>query len=231
MNLPVDVIFVPNGAEYRAVEQGLKQTNRGVQLVSIPMGIEAVAKYYQQLKNKSWQQSVNRVLIMGLCGSLSPQHQVGDVVLYQNCQYATKNMSENPKIYPTDVNLTNLIASRLKTKISLVQAITCDRIMCNREEKLALGRSDRAGVVDMEGIAMLEALPESSVAILRVVSDDCRHNLPDLNRAFDRDRGIMRTLPLTLAMIAQPQAAIKLIQGATIGLKVLQQVTKELFEK
>ncbi|GAB4226021.1 MAG: hypothetical protein Kow0049_04660 [Stanieria sp.] len=230
MNLPVDLIFVPHGAEYQAVKRGLKQTKTDIKLLSIPMGGEAVAKYYQQLKNKSWQDSVNRVLILGLCGSLSSQEQVGDVVLYQDCLFVSNSSSSEKQIYRTDTQLTNLIASQLTTKFSLVRGVTCDRIITKVEEKLSLAKLYQADVVDMEGVAILEALSNCSVAILRVVSDDCRYNLPDLNYAFDRDRGKLRTIPLTVTLLFQPQAAVRLIQGATKGLKVLQQITTQLFD-
>ncbi|AFZ37061.1 purine or other phosphorylase family 1 [Stanieria cyanosphaera PCC 7437] len=229
MNLPVDIIFVPHGAEYQAVEQGLKQTNTDIKLLSIPMGGKAVAKYCQQLKNKSWQHSGNRVLILGLCGSLSSDEQIGDVVLYQDCLAASKSSSLEKQIYQTDVPLTNLITCQLTTKFSLVRGVSCDRIITKVEEKLSLAQVYQADVVDMEGVAILQALPDCSVAILRVVSDDCRYNLPDLNYAFDRDRGQLKTIPLAVTLISQPQAAVRLIKGATKGLKVLQQITTQLF--
>lgn len=222
MNLPIDIIFVPHGSESQAVQRGLRQVNPQVELLSIPMGEQAVAKYYQQLLNKSSQPSIKRVLIMGLCGSLSSQRQVGDVVVYQDC------ISTSNKIYTTDAELTNLIASRI-TNQPLVRGLTCDRIIGNVAEKLSLAQVYHADVVDMEGVAILAALESYSVAILRVVSDDCGYNLPNLNYAFDRDRGKLKTLPLATALLSQPQAAIRLIKGATTGLKVLEQVTRQLF--
>lgn len=229
MNLPVDVIFVPYGAEYQAVKLGLRQTMTDIKLFPIPMGGQAVAKYYQQLNNKSGQDSINRVLILGLCGSLSSQGKVGDVVVYQDCLFASNSSSSEKQIYQTDTQLTNLIASQLNTKFSLVRGVTCDRIITKVEEKLSLAQVYQADVVDMEGVAILEALSDCSVAILRVVSDDCRYNLPDLNYAFDGDRGRLKTIPLTVALLSQPQAAVRLIQGATKGLNTLQEITTQLF--
>ncbi|MGL4882070.1 MAG: hypothetical protein ACRC8K_13540, partial [Waterburya sp.] len=102
MNLAIDTIVVPQGAEYQAVCRGLKQARRqraegrrqrgglyqveqvkNPQVVSIPMG----RNYVQQiLADRIFKVTKPQtVLIMGLCGSLVPQYSVGDPVLYQSC--------------------------------------------------------------------------------------------------------------------------------------------------
>ena len=52
--------------------------------------------------------------------------------------------------------------------------------------------------------------------------------IPNLNRAIDPD-GNLRTLPMAIAFLQQPLAAIRLIRGSLTGLKTLQQVTFKLF--
>jgi len=77
-------ILVPQGAEYQAVCRGLNQV-RGSKptVVAIPMGVQPLRQYLQQLVGDR----PTNVLLMGLCGSLSPKYGVGDLVLYQSCPY------------------------------------------------------------------------------------------------------------------------------------------------
>jgi hypothetical protein len=63
---------------------------------------------------------------------------------------------------------------------------------------------------------------------LRIVSDDRCGDLPDLNQAID-SQGNLQTLPMAIALIKQPMAAIRLIKGSLTGLKALEQITVKLF--
>ncbi|NES98879.1 MAG: phosphorylase, partial [Desertifilum sp. SIO1I2] len=77
------VLLVPQGAEYQAVCRGLKQHPGTVPFVlPIPVGVNAVQRYLQ-----TWKQLPKQVYVLGLCGSLNPEYQVGEVVLYQKCLY------------------------------------------------------------------------------------------------------------------------------------------------
>ncbi|HEY9727086.1 MAG TPA: hypothetical protein V6D50_11625, partial [Chroococcales cyanobacterium] len=69
----------------------------------------------------------------------------------------------------------------------------------------------------------------AAVAMLRVVSDDCHHDIPDLSPALSAD-GSMRPLPMAIAFGRQPIAATRLITGALRGLRVLEDVTTRLFQ-
>ena len=82
----------------------------------------------------------------------------------------------------------------------------------------------------MEGFAALEVLSQAGVAVamLRVISDESHHNLPNLTNALNPE-GDLQPLPLAIAMIRQPIAATRLIRGAMQGLRVLQNVTMTLF--
>jgi hypothetical protein len=82
----------------------------------------------------------------------------------------------------------------------------------------------------MEGFAALEILSQAGVAVamLRVISDNCHHNIPDLTSAISAD-GSLQALPLAIAMLRQPIAATRLILGAMRGLEVLQDITTFLF--
>ncbi|MEM9271591.1 MAG: phosphorylase [Cyanobacteria bacterium P01_F01_bin.143] len=229
MNHSIDRILVVQGAEYQAVKQGLKKTKISAQLgnlpkiIPIPIGEKNANQIWesQQFLDKSQPQ---KVLIMGLCGSLSPEHSVGDLILYKSC------IKDNLSL-TTDEELTTTLKNQLKSKIHLVTALTSDRVIYSATEKQSLAKTYPATVVDMEGFTYLQTLKSQgiSVAILRIVSDDIHHDLPDLNQAINQD-GQLQTIPMIISMLRQPIAAIRLIKGSLKGLQMLQKVTKEIFD-
>lgn len=221
-------ILVCQGAEYKAVCRGLSRaTGSTPSVIPIPVGIKPLTKYLQ-----TWQheQFLNHpqpsVLVMGLCGSLIPRYQVGDIVLYQDCVYQAAGTSS---LLCCDRTLTELLSERLQ-EISMVKGLTSDRVVCSGTEKRYLGEMSEADVVDMEGFAALEFFSQAGVAVamLRVVSDNCYHDIPDLTPALSPD-GSLQPLPLAIAMLRQPIAATRLVRGSLRGLKVLEQVTNLLF--
>ncbi|MGV0107772.1 Purine or other phosphorylase family 1 [Nostoc sp. DSM 114160] len=219
--LPINTILVPQGAEYKAVCRGLSGVTGFMPTVlAIPVGMKPLLKYLQQgqfLTPKS------RVLIMGICGSLSDRYTVGDLVLYQNCIYQEKQQE-------CDRTFTAQLHSFIPEQGTLVKSLTSDRVIWSAAEKRHLGKTLAADVVDMEGFTALEFFnaAEVSVAMLRVVSDDCQHNIPDLTPAINSD-GSLNPLPLAIAMLRQPFAATRLIRGSLTALKILEQVTNRLF--
>ena len=227
MTIPVDAILVPQGAEYKSVCKGLKYTKSQLPVFPIPMGTAALTQYLEK-----WQQaghiancSQPKVLLMGLCGSLSPQYAVGDVVLYESCVY-----SQSQRKDICDRELTDWVDHKLKERVYRVKALTSDHLIYSATEKSNLGQVYAADVVDMEGFAALEILSQFGVAVamLRVVSDDIHHDIPDLTAALNKN-GSLETLPLAIALLRQPLAAMRLIRGAMRGLQVLQKVTTLLF--
>lgn len=222
--LPINTILVPQGAEYKAVCRGLSGVTGSIPtIVAIPVGMKPLLKYLQQFPgNGQFLVPKSRVLIMGICGSLSDRHTVGDIVLYQDCVYQGKQQE-------CDRTFTAQLHSFISQKASLVKSLTSDRVIWSAAEKRHLGETLAADVVDMEGFTALEFFNAVgvSVAILRVVSDDCQHNIPDLTSAINSD-GSLNPLPLAMGMLRQPLAATRLIRGSLTALKVLEQVTNLL---
>ncbi|MFN6530407.1 MAG: phosphorylase [Nostoc sp. ChiSLP03a] len=188
-------------------------------VLAIPVGMKPLLKYLQQGQFLA----PSRVLIMGICGSLSDRYTVGDLVLYQNCIYQGKQQE-------CDRTFTAQLHSYISEKSLLVKSLTSDRVIWSASEKRHLGKTLAADVVDMEGFTALEFFNSAgmSVAMLRVVSDDCQHNIPDLTPAINSD-GSLNPFPLAIAMLRQPFAATRLIRGSLTALKVLEQVTNRLF--
>jgi len=222
----IAAILVPQGPEYKAVCRGLSRLAVSTSVLPIPVGPQPVTTHLKRLQQNgllNYQQP--RVLLMGLCGSLNVRYPVGQAVLYQHCLYKSPATT-----LPCDVQLTAQVYDSLGKKATLVKALTCDRVITSAAEKRSLGEIYSADVVDMEGFAALDVLSRAGVAVamLRVVSDDCCHNLPDLSSALGSD-GSLKSLPLAIGLLRQPLAATVLIRGALRGLRGLQEVTTQLF--
>lgn len=164
---------------------------------------------------------------MGLCGGLQPQWKPGSVVLYQSC---VDGALPGQRRF-CDVALTASLHERLP-KAEQVVGLTSDRPIWSSAEKQDLGQRYQADIVDMEGFAALGVLQANGVkvAMVRVVSDGCRHDLPDFNGAIDAG-GSLRPLRLALSFLKQPIAAARLIRGSLTGLDTLQKVTTQLFAR
>ena len=231
----IDAILVPQGQEYQAVCRGLAKTTSGKILVlPIPVGSKSLTPYLkkcQQLKNFPPQQKP-RVLLMGLCGSLSPQYKLREIVIYQGCVYATNQDEKFWQSQECDRQLTASLQRQLQERAYLVTGLTSDRLLCSSEEKRHLGQIYQTGVVDMEGFAALEVLKSAGVAVamVRVISDDCYQDLPNIERAITSE-GNIEPLPLAIAFLRQPLAAARLIRGSLQALRILEQVTRELTSK
>ena len=218
--IPIDTIVVPQGAEYQAVCRGLKKAHADlVRVIAIPMGTTNIeltlTRYSSELTN------AHNILIMGLCGSLTQKYTVGDIALYKSCR------SLNDVEINLDFQLTTAIEEKLSVR--LVAGLTCDRVIFQASEKLRLGNTYHASVVDMEGYGYVKKLqqPKVSVAMLRVVSDSTSGDIPDLSSAIDA-AGNLKTTEMAIAFIKQPIAAIRLIRGSLIALNKLQQITYQL---
>jgi len=212
------IILVPKGAEYNSVCRGVKAATSAPLVLSVPVGVKALTQYLEN----DFSLSPSRVLIMGLCGSLSPKIKVRDVVLYENCRYGGE-------VLECDRSFTSQLYNHLKTKVALVKSLTSNSVVYSASEKRSLAETYAAEVVDMEGFAALNVLSKRgiSVAMLRVVSDDSQHDIPNLNSAID-DKGNLQPLLLAKEMITQPIAALNLIKGSLTALKLLQQVASEI---
>lgn len=226
----VDTILVPQGSEYNSVRQGLSRVNSSTpSVVAIPIGPAPLTKYLENLLQVRhfWQHPQPKVLLMGLCGSLTPSYSVGEIVLYQSCIYGS---NASTSLQYCDLELTNTLHKRLPERVASVRALTSDRLIYTATEKRHLGQLYNTSVVDMEGFATLEMLNRAGVAVamLRVISDDCDHNLPDLSLALSSD-GSLQSLPLAISLLKQPIAAARLIRGGLKGLQVLRKVTTCLF--
>jgi nucleoside phosphorylase len=206
----VRLVLIPQGAEFTAVQRGWHIQSHD-RLIPIPAGIAPVehflpAKFSALMGSES-------VIVMGLCGALSPELELGETVIYQTCQ-TTKSSWQLP---------------HQSTNYTIVNAITTDRVITTVHEKQRLYESSHCDVVDMEGSAIAQFFQPQNlpVTMIRVVSDDCSGDLPDLSQAFGT-AGQIQPLALASTMLRSPRSAIRLIRGSLIGLKQLTLAAREI---
>lgn len=216
-------ILVPQGAEYQAVCRGLRRIKKPPIVRPIPVGAAPVARYLKQLQQDHPFSAQSPVLLMGLCGGLTPGYPVAAGVLYQECVSALTGKS-----FGCDRRLTEAIQQRLA--LPQVRGVTSDRVITTPIEKQQLAQQYQAEVVDMEGVAALEFLHAIGVAVamVRVVSDGCHDAIPDLSAAFDEE-GTLQPQRLASSFLKEPVAAFHLIRGSLSGLKALQKLVSDLF--
>jgi hypothetical protein len=232
MSCPIRAIFVPQGAEFKAVKRGLaRRPNLTVALYAIPMGPQPVQIYLEQWLNKELKTLGNSpsIVLMGLCGSLTPNLKVGDRVLYRSCLDA-QSLERVPQL-GCDVTLLKTLQERLGKSVTTVTSVMCDRMIHQAAEKQAFALRYDAQVVDMEGYIFLKALQSMDLAtgMLRVVSDDAQHDLPDLSPAMTEGGGL-NFLALATCMVREPRKAFRLIQGSLKGLKALENSAAQLLD-
>ena len=221
-NAVIQVILVPAGVESRAVKRALKQVPNRPQVVEIPAGPQAVKRFLKTWEEPQLFQS-GGIVLMGLGGSLSPEFDVGDGVLVERVFEANSSA-----VYKCDRTLTAQIATQLGIPMGV--GVTCDRVITTAAEKRQLRDRFGANVVDMEGAALLKELPKCKIAILRIISDDCHHDLPDIANAIGAN-GSIQVIPLTLGLLRHPFAALRLIYGSLKGLKTLETLTTALCQQ
>ncbi|MBD1915318.1 MULTISPECIES: hypothetical protein [Cyanophyceae] len=221
--MTIQVILVPVGAEYQAVMRGLKAVPHAPLVVAVPAGPAAFRAFLESWEDNS-RFATQEILLMGLGGSLSPQHSVGDAILLE--QVWDGSEGDGSEGYFCDRTLTDELAQRLGAPVGT--GVTCDRVITTVKEKGRLGDRYQAAVVDMESAVLLETMPQAKVAILRVISDDCSHDLPDIAGAIGPD-GSLRANTLARSFLKRPVAALKFISGSLQALKTLEQITLTLF--
>jgi hypothetical protein len=222
----INTIFVPQGAEYQAVCRGVRSVATAPIILPIPVGVMPVSRYFQTWQSHVDRRTASTALVMGLCGSLKPSHGVGDVVLYDQVRWLT----QPDRLMPGgDRHFIEQIRSCLPERAAGVTALTSDRVIYSAQEKQALAQTYAADVVDMEGAAILQVLShtDTAVAMVRVVSDDCHHDLPNLDAAISPE-GALLPKPMAIAMLRQPLPALRLIRGSLKGLNVLETTARLL---
>ena len=215
----IDTIFVPRGAEERAVRRALARSKATVTVVASGIGPHAAARAAET----AGVERGSRILVTGLCGLLSPAFVVGDALAYRDIR------RDGQAPLRLDNELSDLLASRVPGIQTGIHALASDRIVTTARDKATVGRRSGTAAVDMESYAFAEVLGRAGacVAVVRVGSDAAGDDLPDLDRALDGSGGL-DGLALGLAMLRRPLAGLRLARNGTRALAALERVVYAL---
>jgi uridine phosphorylase len=222
---PIRTVLVPQGAEYQAVQRGCQRVQAPVSVVALPMGAASAQRLQRWLAKYTLFAEAGYVL-MGLGGSLSPLFQVGDVVI---CHKVVGG--EAAATCALDEDLNHWLRQQLPGTQEGI-ALGSDRIITQAKEKQGLHQQFGADVVEMEALAIAKLLQGQGkrLAMVRVISDDCNHDLPDISSAIKPD-GSLRPLTMTAQFLKHPIGASRLVTGSLKALKVLEITATQLFQQ
>jgi len=152
----------------------------------------------------------NAVLIIGLCGGLTPSLPERRIVAYTECR-AT---DANKPLLRCSEPITNTVVQLMKRSSTLcdrVVGITSPNIATTPGERRALAEHG-ASVVDMESYVILQTAETAGIpaVIIRVVSDSFNRKLPDFNRALKDDGTLDGGKALRVAL-GSPLRTVKLL--------------------
>jgi len=176
------------------------------------------------------------LLVAGLAGGLAPGLKSGDAVVYDICQGACggfgasaskekpSHREQNASIRCDD-QISECLFELSKSsgqRCFRGSGVTVDRIITEAQSKILLGVKYQAVAVDMESYGLLGVCAAFSLpaAVLRVISDEAGHNLPDFNFAARAD-GQMDIWRTARVMAARPRASVRFLWGIKMVLKSL----------
>jgi nucleoside phosphorylase len=203
------VFVVPRGAEAATVMRAQQR----VRTVTVPAGASAATAL------PAFAPEV-QVIVLGLCGALR-ERTVGDVVIYR--EVAGTDATIRP-----DAVLADALAAALP-EAHAVRACEADHVVTRRAERVRYADRFAADVVDMECAALAAALAKQQLqfAMVRVVSDDARRDLPALDGVIRAD-GKLDAVRLLTAFARDPRNAFAFARDARRALAILGSTAREL---
>ena len=212
----IEAIFVPRGAEERAVRKGFARAGAAIQVVPTGIGSLAAVRAVDEAVAAA---GLRTALCTGLCGLLSPAFAVGDTLVYREL------LAEDQAPLMPDPELGDAVAARAPGSQSGIRALGSSHILTTAEQKRAAAARFDADAVDMESFALVERLQRAgvAVAVARVASDEVGDDLPQLDRALNGSGGI-DGFALALAMLREPRRGLRLAFGALRALGALERL-------
>jgi nucleoside phosphorylase len=179
--------------------------------------------------------AVNRydaLIVAGLAGGLAPKLRAGEAVLYDFCHDARADRGEVARVGADD-GWSKLLFETLRASgrhCVRGSGVTVNRMITEREDKLALGHRYGAAAVDMETFEVLDVCARFDLpaAALRVILDEAGHDTPDFNRAYEPD-GLVNAWRMAGVMLARPVAASRFLLSVQPALRSLRENLKAVF--
>ncbi|MDX2043422.1 MAG: hypothetical protein SF097_19555 [Acidobacteriota bacterium] len=202
---------------------------RAVTVLQSGMGARGFADWLaDHLKTNSY----DTLMVVGLAGGLDPRLKTGDAVVYDCCLDAREaNENATPSAIQHPHGQADLVRALLdalrETALSSFygSGITVSRVVINAQDKLWLGQQHQALAVDMESFDALQVAAKRGVpaAVVRVISDEAEHDLPDFNFAAEAD-GTVNTRRMATAMLQRPAASTRFLRSLKPVLAALRNV-------
>ncbi len=159
-------------------------------------------------------------LVLGVCGALDPNLRVGDTVVYAR-------VIDGAETFELDRELAAHCSAVYG--VAPVSAANVARVIGEVDAKAEIRAATGAAVIDMEAAALARSLQHSGVrvAMVRVVSDDARGELPDLRNAYTAD-GTLRPAELAFALLRAPARGARFIAAVLRALDALRRAAARL---
>lgn len=212
--------LVPPGPELNAVTQGLAAVPEAPIVLTVPLGATPIPRWLDPILTLD--PLPKSLILLGLAGSLQRELTVGTVVVCHDF------ITPQGDRFSTDPTLAQHVASHLGSGAQVV-GYTSDRVITKAQEKQALGQQFEAAIVEMEGAIVAQTLAQYGInlVMVRVISDDCDGNLPNLDGTIAPD-GSLKPLTLAQRFSQNPIAALRLIRGSITALRQLQKTSTHL---
>jgi len=156
------------------------------------------------------------LISLGFAGALVENLKVGDVVLARTLYCGDNQTEESPKIQGpiySDAGLVSIAEERQEAKITVfpqVSGVTMEKPIVNPEEKLVLGKTFHAEIVDMESYWIARIASDRNIPFLsiRVISDNVKDTLPPFDRFLNA--GSWQWKKAAIYFLIHPRELIKL---------------------
>jgi adenosylhomocysteine nucleosidase len=149
-----------------------------------------------------------RVLSIGICGALSPELRVGDVIV------ASEVVADSESI-PTHASWTRELARRVPGAV-VAPLAGIDTLAAHRDAKARLHAATRASAADMESHVAARTARSMGLpfAALRVVSDEANRTLPPAACVALNSSGGIDLMRVVWSLLRAPQQIPALLRTA-----------------
>ena len=244
--IPIPYLCVVAAAsiEFKAVTQQLSETifstddnlntcrgRAGRNRVTVLQANIGAVGFREKLVSYLQKQAYDAVVVLGLGGGLSPDLKTGETILYDTCfLFRPEEDPSKGEAQTCDFNLSSSLRQRLMNDgctAVFAAGLTIDFMVTTPDEKLSMGESYGAAVVDMESYDVMAAASQLKIPIVvvRVILDEANQKTPDFNIGISDD-GRMSDLKSAQAMMMRPFAAVNFLLSLRNSMQALRRVSK-----
>ncbi len=229
--------------EFKAVTQQLSETifstdddlnicrgRAGRNQVTVLQANIGAIGFREKLVSYLQKQACDAVIVLGLGGGLSLDLKTGETILYDTCFLFRPEEDTSGEAQTCDFNLSSSLRQRLMNDgcpAVFGAGLTIDFMVTTPDEKLSMGESYGAAVVDMESYDVMAAAAQLKIPIVvvRVILDEATQKTPDFNIGISAD-GKMSDLKSAQAMLLRPFAAMIFLLSLRSSMQALRRVSK-----